>query len=307
MGNFIVIFGCLLAGLTLKRFKAFPPSTAQALNSFIIYLSLPAVILSQIPPLISSLKMDNAVLIPISMAWLNFALAFTLFLALGRLFKWSHPKTGALILTAGLGNTSFVGLPLLEALIGPEALPLGLLVDQPGSFLVLSTLGLVVASVFSGSAVTSKFILKRILSFPPFIALVASIIWSFCGQQGYLFLAPVFGKIAATLVPLALFAVGFQLNLDPKVLRKRWTPLALGLGFKLILAPLLFAFLYLKIWKGQDLTVHVTILESAMAPMITSAVVANDFKLDGEIANLMVGVGIPLSLLTVPLINYLIF
>jgi predicted permease len=44
-----------------------------------------------------------------------------------------------------------------------------------------------------------------------------------------------------------------------------------------------------------------------MASMITSAVVATEFNLDTEMANLMVGIGIPLSLVTVPLWNYFLF
>jgi predicted permease len=52
-----------------------------------------------------------------------------------------------------------------------------------------------------------------------------------------------------------------------------------------------------------DFTARVTILESAMAPMIMAAVVADEFDLDRQLANLMVGVGIPLSLVTVPLWN----
>jgi predicted permease len=38
---------------------------------------------------------------------------------------------GCLILTAGLGNTSF-GFPIIEALYGEEGLKTAILVDQPG-------------------------------------------------------------------------------------------------------------------------------------------------------------------------------
>jgi len=52
---------------------------------------------------------------------------------------------------------------------------------------------------------------------------------------------------------------------------------------------------------------RIAILESAMATMITSAVVAGEFNLDSELANLMVGLSIALSLITVPLLNKLLF
>ena len=44
----------------------------------------------------------------------------------------------------------------------------------------------------------------------------------------------------------------------------------------------------------------VIVFEAAMGPMIGAAVVANHFKLNSEITSLMVGLGIPLSLLAAP-------
>ena len=307
MNNFLVIFTCMIAGIFCRRLRNFPANSAQALNAFIIYLSLPALVLSQVPPLAKTINFQGLWWLPVSMAWITFLLSFLFFYFIGKKLKWSHAKIGALILTAGLGNTSFVGFPILEALIGPHAIPIGVLVDQPGSFLVLSTLGIIVASIFSGTQISSKIIFKRIFSFPPFLALISSIIWVSTGLIGVDTLMPAFSKISSTLVPLALFSVGFQLRFDLHILKKRWIGLSLGLFFKLILLPMFFSIFYLKILGARDLAAHVTVIESAMASMITSAVVATEFNLDTEMANLMVGIGIPLSLITVPIWNYLVF
>jgi predicted permease len=45
---------------------------------------------------------------------------------------------------------------------------------------------------------------------------------------------------------------------------------------------------------------QVTIFEAAMAPMIGASFVAMDHELDPPLLTLMVGVGIPLSFLTLP-------
>jgi predicted permease len=307
MSNFLVIFSCMLAGILCKHLRNFPANSAQALNSFIIYLSLPALVLSQMPQLLKTLDFHGLWWLPISMAWIAFIISFLFFYLIGKKLKWSHAKIGALILTAGLGNTSFVGFPILEALIGPKAIPIGVLVDQPGSFLVLATLGIVVASVFSGSQISPRVMAKRVFFFPPVIALMVAAVWAATGLVGIEILTPAFSKIASTLVPLALFTVGFQLRFDLKILKKRWLALSMGLFLKLILIPAFFAFFYLKLLGGNDLATHVTVVESAMASMITSAVVATEFNLDTEMANLMVGIGIPLSLITVPLWNYFLF
>ena len=46
---------------------------------------------------------------------------------------------------------------------------------------------------------------------------------------------------------------------------------------------------------------QVAVFEAAMAPMIGGAIVAAQHRLDPDLTTLMVGIGIPLSFLTVPL------
>ena len=308
MTNFIVIFICLIAGIIANRIRQFPHQTPQVFNAFIIYITLPALVLAQVPAMLVNLDFEGRWWLPISMAWICFILSYIIFSSIGKKIKWSDSKTGALILTAGLGNTSFVGIPILEALIGKETVPIAILVDQPGSFLTLATLGIIVAAFYSGAKITPKFILRRVFTFPPFVVLFLVGIWFVLFGRSHpnslSAIYPSMEKISATLVPLALFSVGYQLHFDLDILKKRWIPLTLGLSFRLLLFPAFFAFFYMKVLGGSDLTTQVIVLESAMATMITSAVVANEFNLDSEIANLMVGLSIPISLVTVPLWKY---
>lgn len=309
MLNFALIFLCLLVGVVLRKLNRFQPSAPHALNTFIINISLPAVVLTQLPPLLATQRLSMTMLIPVSMPWILFALSFVFFRWVGERRQWSQGLVGALTLTAGLGNTSFVGFPLLAALLGEEAISVGVLLDQLGTFLVLSTLGLLAAAGLATKADRAPSVIqtfKRVGTFPPFQALLASLLWVAIGFAPANPASRVLEKIASTLVPLALVAVGLQLNLSWVLLRRRWKPLILGLSFKLVAAPLIFWFFYSVLLGIEGRDVHITLLEAAMAPMITAAVVANEFELDGEMANLMVGLGIPLSLVTVPLWHYLL-
>jgi predicted permease len=51
---------------------------------------------------------------------------------------------------------------------------------------------------------------------------------------------------------------------------------------------------------------RVTVFEAAMAPMIGASIVAMDHDLDPPLLTLMLGVGIPLSFLTLPIWWYLL-
>jgi len=70
------------------------------------------------------------------------------------------------------------------------------------------------------------------------------------------------------------------------------------LFFKLMLTPLFFLILYRFILKGDGLIVEVSIMESAMAPMITGAILASSYGLKPKLSSMMIGIGIPLSFLT---------
>jgi len=113
----------------------------------------------------------------------------------------------------------------------------------------------------------------------------------------------VLDRLGATLVPLALFSVGLQFRLQFR--RGQAAAVLLALGWKLALAPLLVWLGGIAIGVG-DAILTVAVLESAMAPMISAAILAEQNGLEPQLANTVLGIGIVLSLVTVPLANALL-
>src|SRR5216684_2001976 len=91
-------------------------------------------------------------------------------------------------------------------------------------------------------------------------------------------IADVLRQLADTLFPLALVSVGLQLRLDHLPGNK--LPLALGLSFKLLLAPLVIAILYFGILRQTGEVIRVTLFEAAMGPQIGGAIVAIEHGLN---------------------------
>ncbi|MDD2899131.1 MAG: AEC family transporter, partial [Desulfuromonadaceae bacterium] len=145
MANIILLAVCLLAGIILKKTGRFPAATPAALNGFIIHISLPALAILHI----HSITIEKSLILTASMAWLLFGAAWVLFSIAGKAFKLDRQTVGALVLMGGLGNTSFLGLPMIEAYYGKENIGIGIIADQLGSFMVLSTLGILVATICS--------------------------------------------------------------------------------------------------------------------------------------------------------------
>ena len=290
MDNLILLVICFLAGMLLHRFRRLPDNAHAALNGFIIHVSLPALTLLYI----HSLKINIDVVLMAAMAWIYFVLAAGFFWLVGRWRSWPRSTTGAMMMMGGLGNTSFFGLPMIEAYYGHEQVVTGIIVDQLGSFLVLSTLGITVAGLYSSGRPTGAEIVKRIALFPPFIALVLALLLIPVAYPEWL--VAVLKRLGDTLAPMALLSVGFQLRLGH--IAGHAQKLALGLGFKLLLAPLLIFLLYVPLLGAHGVPVQVTLFESAMPPMIAAAIVATEHDLDPPLVTLMVAVRLVISFFT---------
>src|ERR1700733_3109342 len=279
--------------MVLRASGRVPDNAHQAINGFIINISLPALTLQQI----HGIQIHSDLIYPILMPWLMFAGVATSIWLVSRRLQLSAATTGALILTAGLANTSFVGVPMIESFYGPHYMAIGLLIDQLGTYLVLSTLGITIACLCSRGTASVSEIARRVATFPPLIALVLALLLMPITYPPIV--NDILQRLGNMLAPLALVSVGLQLRLG--VLRGRLSPLMLGLGVKLLLAPLLLAIVYLELLGQTGNLARVTLFESAMGPQIGGAIVATQYGLDPPLVTLMVGIGSVIAFVTLPM------
>jgi malate permease and related proteins len=294
MNNYLLLAVCFVLGIILRKLKRLTEDAAATLNGFVIHISLPALTLTYV----HGLSLQTNLIVPALMAWVMFAIGYLAFWFVGRVFGLSGTTTGALTLTAGMANTSFVGLPMIDTFYGPHYLGLGILIDQVGSYFVLSTLGILTASLYAsgGATICIRAVLRKIVLFVPFQAFVLALLLIPFEYPSWF--DELLKRLGATLVPLALVSVGYQLQLSQ--LRGKASALSLGLAFKLVIAPAVILFLFAGLMRDNWQALSVTVFEAAMGPMIGASIVAMDHGLDPPLVTLMVGVGIPLSFLTLP-------
>ena len=295
MNAFVLLFLCFTLGIVVARFARTPPGIVPGLNWWVLNVALPALVLDLIPRMHVNWQLWFLV-VPM---WFVFLGAWLACAIAGRWLNWSRERIGSLTLVAGLGNTAFTGYPLIEALRGQEGLGLAVVADQLGGFLALAAGGITVAATYSGGKPQLGAIVRRVVVFPPFVALLVGVIVGFSGGWPAALVA-VFQRLGATLAPLALFSVGMQFSLQ--LSRDQLGAVSFALAWKLVVAPVTVLLV------GLALGIHspvlaVAVLQSGMAPMISAAILADQYKLEPRVANATLGAGILVSLVTIPLLN----
>jgi malate permease and related proteins len=297
-GSLLLIIVFILIGVVLKRSGKFPENTATVLNSFVLFVALPSIILLSI----SKVTLNTDALIPIFIHWPMFLLHLLILVGLNRWLKFSRPVFACLLVVTTMGNTAFLGVPLIKEFLGDEALAYAVLFDQLGSGIAFIFVAAVVIPYFSGEERASwQSVLKKLLTFPPFIAVLLGFIFHFINLPA-LFIRPL-ESLASTLVPCAMIAVGFQMKfrLENRLLK----PFAIGLMLKLLILPLVML-LATRLMGMQSLATSASLLQVGMPPMITAGALAINANFEKELAASLVGYGLVLSFISLSFLNLVI-
>jgi len=289
MVNFLLIGVCIIAGVLFRRSKLLPVDADRGINAWIIYLALPAVFFKYLPHIQWSKELLFPVMAPI-ITWLG---AWLWIQFNSKRLSLDKQSLGGLKLITGLSNTSFLGFPLVMAYYGEPEIGTAVICDQI-NFILFSTIGIVIAIKSSGNHIlTAGVVIKKVALFPPLIGCVAAL--TIPNLIDISALSPLFDKLAATVAPLALFSIGLQLQFEGW--QSELKTISTALFYKLIIAPSLIILIAI-IFKLKGKIIQVSIFEMAMPSLLSAALVANEYKLNPKLINLVVGVGIILSFCT---------
>ena len=286
-------------GWLTKRLPWHATALPGWLGAWALRVALPATVLRALAGMPLERLWHPAVLLP----WMLLAILLLLLPPiLARIRALDAQQARLLLLLIPLGNTSFLGLPLLQAVRGAQALPPAILYDQFGSFPQLLLMGTLLLERDAGAGRPHwSALARRWLLFPPMVALVLAL--SPAGPWLLRGCGPLLHLLALTLVPTVMLSLGARLTLRLPVADRK--ALWLGLLGKMLLVPLLGLALVLVLgWRGPE--VQVTLLEAAMPPMATAAAWAADKSLCPELAAGLVSVGILAALAWIPLLSWLI-
>jgi len=273
MANIILLFISLITGFLLKQFKLVPDTASKTLNQLLVYFFIPGLTILHITE--TNFKFEF--LIPVVSSWLVYIFGFVFFVLLS---KWQHfdRKTlAALIMTGGIGSTSFVGFPFFALLYGKEGLEVGILMSMAGTILVCMTLGITTGTWFAASKPSVRQLFKNMLCFPPFIAFLVAVLLNIMDIQHTPLTKQILEKIAAPFSIIALLTIGLQMDFSLPTEQKK--PLGYGLFYKLILAPLLIYLVLTTFTNADKMIIEIAVLGAAIGSMNLVSIPTSVFTL----------------------------
>ncbi len=275
--------------MLFRRSNLVPADAHKGINAWLLYLAMPAVSFKYLPHIQWSTHLLFPVLAPILM-WLGAWIFIRVYSARANISK---ATAAGLTLSGGISNASFLGFPMVAAFFSEKEIAIAVICDQMG-FLLLSTVGVGLAINSSQAQQPSpKIFLKKIASFPAFWGCVLAL--TLPRYVDISVLDPFFDKMAGTVAPLALFSIGLQLKF--KGYKDELKRITMTLLYKLMIAPAIFTLIALA-FQLKGIITQVTIFEMAMPPLMSASIIASEYKLNSNLANLVIGIGLLLGILT---------
>jgi len=266
----------------------------RALTDLVFYILLPALVLDVIwraPLATSSLHISF-----IAISGIITGLAFMW--AILRLLKASKQQSGALLLAAAFPNATYLGLPVLDQVVGPHSRATVLQYDFFACTPVLLTFGILLAQYY-GSNKAQFNPLREIIKIPALWAVGLGITLNLTGVPRLEFIHTALSLLAGGVVPLMLIVLGMSIRWQS--LHLRYMRLLLPtVVITLLLVPLSVFLMSQAVGLDRDLSVMVTLV-GAMPTMVFGIVICERYQLDSELYAATVALTTIMSLLTLPL------
>ena len=291
----VVVIGAFLLGWLVSSLRPIPPRIIVSADKYVLRVALPALILAKL----STVELNANLVLPIAIAWSLIVGAAALIVVVGRALSLDAKVIGALLLVAVLGNTSFLGLEMVQSLLGVDHMPSAIAFDQLGTFLGLSVWGSYVASRYGAGEIGWKPVARRLLRFMPFLAVLASIPLRAIDAPDLV--CSVLNGLGRTVAPVAMGALGLRFTV--RVSRTVATPAILGLCLKMLVMPGAVYLVATLVGSTHDLAWSASILQAAAPPMVTAGVVAVGAGLSEDLVAFMVGIGTLVAFVSIPLLS----
>ena len=288
------IFVLLASGYLAKRTKVIPQNQLIIFIDFVLVFAMPALIFDKVYHVNIDFHLFSVIACGLGANFVAMLLAF----GLGRLLGFSKATTASMALLAMFGNTLFMGLPVLQGILGDDIANEVILYDQMVTCVPIAFLGPFILSYAAPSNVSLIANVFKIMKFPPFLALVAGLLAKSVEIPDFLF-APL-RLFSGAVVPVALFAVGLGLGFN--TVHSSYKSTALVVFLRMVVAPCFFVAFAGVFGLEFSPSYMVGLIETAMPPTVLASAMILKAKLDSNLAISAIAIGMCFTFVVIPVI-----
>ncbi len=210
----VTLLVLIAIGFFCKKIKLISNEGSLVLRSIVFNITLPALVFISIR---NASWTPEYLKIPL-IVWLSASFLGLIIYLFSRLLGFKKELIAILVLTGVMGNTTFLGYPMVSTLLNAESLPYGIVYDQSSLIFLLSLWIPFISYIYLSSDGAFKkgnySILNILIKNPPLLAIIAAIILK--GIFLPAFIIDTLNIVAQSTTLLVMLYVGTMLNLDIK-------------------------------------------------------------------------------------------
>lgn len=294
--SLVKIFVLILPGLFCRKRNIITEEQNAGLSSVVVNLTWPCLVIDAMQLEFNMSVMRDSLYIAI-IALVIFAVLAVAALPLTGLLRLTKTKRYLTIFMFLFGNTGFIGLPVIKALYGGDALFYAAIVEVVNDIL-LFTVGIMLIQMSAGAKL--KMSPAQLIS-PGLIGVMIGLVLFICNIQLPEVIADPIAMVGDATTPLTMFVIGGQLAaLNFKEIAGDLKTYAVVL-IRLMAVPLI-ALIVVKLWAGDlSLLEKVIIISFAMPAASASAIFSQQYNGEVAFATKCVLMSTLCSIITIPI------
>lgn len=296
INSLCMIFIMIIPGIIFRKKGLIDTNQSKGISTVVVNLTWPCLVIDAMQVKFSQeiFKRSQYIFVVVLMV---FAIAFIVGFLLVKMLKIKREQGGIFAFMLVFANTGFMGIPVINALYGKEAVFYASIIEMVND-IMLFTVGIMLIQLSAG--IKTKISFKEFLT-PGMIGVIIGYVMFLCNFQLPGFLGHSVNIIGAATTPLTMFVIGIQIG-ELKFKELLGNRAIYVMSFvKLLIIPIIALLIMQFIFDDTSLLAKVLIISFAMPVAACTTIFSQQYNADVGFATKGVLLSTVVSVATIPI------
>lgn len=296
INSLCMIFIMIIPGIIFRKKGLIDTNQSKSISTVVVNLTWPCLVIDAMQVKFSQeiFKRSQYIFVVVLLV---FAIAFVVGFLLVKMLKIKREQGGIFAFMLVFANTGFMGIPVINALYGKEAVFYASIIEMVND-IMLFTVGIMLIQLSAG--IKTKISFKEFLT-PGMIGVIIGYVMFLCNFQLPGFLGHSVNIIGAATTPLTMFVIGIQIG-ELKFKELLGNGAIYVMSFvKLLIIPIIALLIMRFIFDDTSLLAKVLIISFAMPVAACTTIFSQQYNADVGFATKGVLLSTVVSVATIPI------